>query len=99
MCVAPGCRLPQGSGNGVEGLSESPEGELAATPEAPAQLKNYWREAAKEGLAALAPPLPNARDSMASGAREATSALNGQPTLPLPEFLPMCREKLPRLYR
>jgi hypothetical protein len=28
-----------------------------------------------------------------------TSALNGQPTLPLPEFLPTCREKLPRLYR
>jgi hypothetical protein len=43
--------------------------------------------------------LPNARDSTASGAREATSALNGQPTLPLPEFLPTCREKLPRLYR
>ena len=43
--------------------------------------------------------LPNARDSTASGAREATSALNGQPTLPLPEFLPTCRERLPRLYR
>src|ERR1022692_925554 len=43
--------------------------------------------------------LPNALDPTASGAREATSALNGQPTLALPEFLPTCREKLPRLYR